>query len=70
MRVRANRAFYDRVAGVLRKAGDVFEVTEERAEQLGSAHPDLITALDAEPEVQEQAIQKQPKKRGKHGADR
>ena len=37
MKLKVLRKFRDREAGVLRRPGDVFDVTEERAEQLRSA---------------------------------
>jgi len=46
MLVRTNRNFFDIVTGDYRKAGDEFEVNQERFDELNEKVPGFVTELD------------------------
>lgn len=48
MKVKALKVFSDMENKVIRKPGEIFEVTEERAEQIIAANPELIEHVEAE----------------------
>lgn len=47
MFVKTNRNFFDIVTGDYRKAGDEFEVSQERFEELNEKVPGFVTELDS-----------------------
>lgn len=46
MLVKTNRNFFDTLVGEYRKAGDEFEVTKDRFEELNEKVPGFVTELD------------------------
>ncbi len=46
MIVQVNCPFYDVREGIERKADDIFELTEERLEEIQKVSADLVTALE------------------------